>query len=39
MKVRILLYIIVGGDRKRKEELWECTKLLGIPEDNVTIVM
>lgn len=39
----ILLYqmsiILVGGDKRRKEELYDCTKILGIPEANVTIVM
>ena len=34
-----LLCLSNGGDKKRKEELWKCAKLLGIPEDNVTIVM
>lgn len=34
-----LLCLSNGGDKKRKEELWECAKLLGIPEDNVTIMM
>ncbi|XP_033191706.1 phosphatidylinositol glycan anchor biosynthesis class L [Bombus vancouverensis nearcticus] len=34
-----LLCLSNGGDKKRKEELWQCAKLLGIPEDNVTIVM
>ncbi|XP_006622406.1 N-acetylglucosaminyl-phosphatidylinositol de-N-acetylase [Apis dorsata] len=34
-----LLCLSNGGDKRRKEELWECTKILGIPEDNVTIIM
>lgn len=38
-RIRIPLHIILGGDKRRKEELWECTKILGIPEDNVTIIM
>lgn len=40
-RIRIPLhcYVVLGGDKRRKEELWECTKILGIPEDNVTIIM
>ncbi|XP_076375860.1 phosphatidylinositol glycan anchor biosynthesis class L isoform X2 [Megalopta genalis] len=34
-----LLCLTTGGHKKRKEELWDCIKLLGIPEANVTIVM
>ncbi|KAI4502763.1 hypothetical protein M0802_001807 [Mischocyttarus mexicanus] len=30
---------IIGGDKQRKKELWNCAKLLGIPETNVTIIM
>jgi len=31
--------MLAGGDRRRIDELWECTKVLGIPEANVTIIM
>ncbi|KYN18935.1 N-acetylglucosaminyl-phosphatidylinositol de-N-acetylase [Trachymyrmex cornetzi] len=31
--------MLAGGDRRRIDELWECTKALGIPEANVTIIM
>ncbi|XP_078047558.1 phosphatidylinositol glycan anchor biosynthesis class L [Augochlora pura] len=34
-----LLCLTTGGHKKRKTELWDCIKLLGIPEANVTIVM
>ncbi|XP_066589660.1 N-acetylglucosaminyl-phosphatidylinositol de-N-acetylase [Prorops nasuta] len=34
-----LLCFSMGGNRKRKEELWSCAKKLGIPEQNVTILM
>ncbi|KAF7378631.1 hypothetical protein HZH66_015418 [Vespula vulgaris] len=34
-----LLCFSSGGDKQRKKELWNCTKLLGIPEANVTIIM
>ncbi|XP_076676529.1 phosphatidylinositol glycan anchor biosynthesis class L isoform X2 [Andrena cerasifolii] len=34
-----LLCLTTGGNKRRKEELWDCTKILGIPEANVTIVM
>ncbi|XP_012534930.1 N-acetylglucosaminyl-phosphatidylinositol de-N-acetylase [Monomorium pharaonis] len=34
-----LLCLSMGGDRRRIDELWECTKVLGIPEANVTIIM
>ncbi|XP_076277417.1 phosphatidylinositol glycan anchor biosynthesis class L [Lasioglossum baleicum] len=34
-----LLCLTTGGHKRRKEELWDCTKMLGIPEANVTIVM
>lgn len=34
-----LLCLSMGGNKKRKEELWACTKILGIPEANVTIIM
>ncbi|XP_035733515.1 N-acetylglucosaminyl-phosphatidylinositol de-N-acetylase-like [Vespa mandarinia] len=34
-----LLCFSFGGNKQRKEELWNCTKLLGIPEANVTIIM
>ena len=28
-----------GGNKRRKEELWACAKLLGIPAANITILM
>lgn len=31
--------VLAGGDKRRIDELWECTKVLGIPEANVTIIM
>lgn len=34
-----LLCLSMGGDKRRKEELWDCTKKLGIPEANVTIII
>ncbi|XP_018307213.1 N-acetylglucosaminyl-phosphatidylinositol de-N-acetylase [Mycetomoellerius zeteki] len=34
-----LLCLSMGGDKRRIDELWECTKVLGIPEANVTIIM
>lgn len=34
-----LLCLTTGGNKRRKEELWDCTKILGIPEANVTIIM
>ncbi|XP_076236684.1 phosphatidylinositol glycan anchor biosynthesis class L [Calliopsis andreniformis] len=34
-----LLCLTTGGNKRRKEELWNCTKILGIPEANVTIIM
>ncbi|XP_043289789.1 N-acetylglucosaminyl-phosphatidylinositol de-N-acetylase [Venturia canescens] len=34
-----LLCFTIGGDKRRKEELWSCTKILGIPESGVTILM
>lgn len=34
-----LLCLTMGGDKKRKEELWDSAKILGIPEANVTILM
>ncbi|KAK2581921.1 hypothetical protein KPH14_002376 [Odynerus spinipes] len=34
-----LLCFSSGGDKQRKEELWNCAKVLGIPEANVTIIM
>ncbi|XP_043501755.1 N-acetylglucosaminyl-phosphatidylinositol de-N-acetylase isoform X1 [Polistes fuscatus] len=34
-----LLCFSSGGDKRRKKELWNCAKLLGIPEANVTIIM
>ncbi|XP_076175697.1 phosphatidylinositol glycan anchor biosynthesis class L [Ptiloglossa arizonensis] len=34
-----LLCLTTGGNKRRKEELWDCTKMLGIPEANVTIIM
>lgn len=34
-----LLCLSIGGSKVRKEELWDCAKLLGIPEANVTMLM
>jgi len=34
-----LLCFSMGGDRRRKEELWSCAKILGIPESSVTMLM
>ncbi|XP_012266761.1 N-acetylglucosaminyl-phosphatidylinositol de-N-acetylase isoform X2 [Athalia rosae] len=34
-----LLCLTIGGDKKRKEELWASARILGIPEANVTILM
>lgn len=34
-----LLCLSNGGDKRRKGELWDCAKILGIPEANVTIIM
>lgn len=31
--------VLAGGDKRRIDELYECTKILGIPEANVTIIM
>lgn len=34
-----LLCLSMGGAKKRKDELWACTKVFGIPDENVTIIM
>ncbi|XP_058794875.1 N-acetylglucosaminyl-phosphatidylinositol de-N-acetylase [Phymastichus coffea] len=34
-----LLCFSMGGNKRRKEELWACAKRLGIPEANITIMM
>ncbi|XP_015593487.1 N-acetylglucosaminyl-phosphatidylinositol de-N-acetylase [Cephus cinctus] len=34
-----ILCLTTGGNKQRKEELWDCAKILGIPEGNVTIIM
>lgn len=34
-----LLCLSMGGAKKRKEELWACTKILGIPDENITMIM
>ncbi|XP_015117861.1 N-acetylglucosaminyl-phosphatidylinositol de-N-acetylase [Diachasma alloeum] len=34
-----LLCFTTGGHRRRKQELWSCAKIMGIPEGNVTILM
>ncbi|XP_012288019.1 N-acetylglucosaminyl-phosphatidylinositol de-N-acetylase [Orussus abietinus] len=34
-----LLCLTIGGNKQRKEELWNCANVLGIPESNITILM
>lgn len=34
-----LLCFSQGGNKKRIQELWNCTKIMGIPDANVTVIM